>query len=226
MEKNMGKSTSDLIQGLVQNYKPRPWWKKTFALFLIWFSFHITYFLIIGFFQSESIFLRSSAFYVVSEMIGSLITGFMFIYLFLHPELKENSIKKMLIFALCWMAISLFIESYFMKTTSNARGLSLNSGDMSCFLHSTIVTAGTLLVFPFIFRHFFFARPKSAIAIMSIHLAILGSGLNELKCPDREVWHLILGHQTSVIGVGLFLMLVIFFFRISVSLKNLDHGKL
>lgn len=204
------KKTTDLIQEMTYDYGPRPWWKNPKIFFLIWFFFHIIYFLALGILKSEAIVLRSSVVYVLLEISGAILFGGLFIYFYRHHELKEYWIKVILVLSLLWMGVSLFIENSFMGTILHERTFSVTKGDFNCFWHAIVSTAGPLLLFPVLFRQFFFARPVLAMTTMSIHLAFLGSLLNELKCPDREMWHLVLGHQTSFLGVGLLMMMIIF----------------
>ena len=221
----MEKSTTDLIQELAHNYGPRPWWKNPKRVFVIWFSFHIIYFLVLGVLKSDSIYLRSSMVYVLFEISGAILSGGFFIYLYRYYELKDIWSKAILIMIMFWMGASFLIEDLFMGTVLHGRALSVSIGDFDCFWHATISAVGPLLIFPVLFRHFFFARPVLAMAIMSCHLGFLGSALNELNCPDREMWHLILGHQTSFIGVGLLMMMIIFVLQRRAFLRLSRHEK-
>ena len=215
----MEQSIKNLIQDLSKDYGPRPWWKNPRTLFLIWFVSHIAYFLSLGLMKSEAIILRPSLLFVILEVSGGVFTFALFIYLSRHPELKTSWMKTSLGLAILWIAGSVVIENSFMGTILHERSFSVTSGDFSCFWHTTISTIGPLLLFPLVFRNFFFARPLSAMTLMTFHLAFLGLILNELKCADREFWHLLMGHQTSVIGIGLLMLGITFVARKQFSSK-------
>lgn len=215
----MEHSIKNLIQDLSKDYGPRPWWKNPRTLFLIWLVFHCTYFLSLGFMKSEAIILRPSLLFVFLEVSGAFFTFALFIYLSRHPELKTSWMKTAIGLTIVWIASSIAIENSFMGTILHERSFSVTSGDLSCFWHTTISTIGPLLVFPLVFRNFFYARPLWAMTFMTLHLTFLGLILNELKCPDRELWHLMMGHQTSVIGVGLLMMVITFVVRKRFSSK-------
>lgn len=222
----MEKLTQDLIAKLSQDYGARPWWKNPKTLFLIWFSLHIFYFLCIGYFKADTLVLRSSTIYVLFQLLGSFFSGVLFIFLYRQTELEDFWVKIIGIVILFWIAGSLYIEDFFMRTILHQREFSFTDGDVSCFWHATISTIGPTVLFPVLFRQFFFVRPYIAMMTMSVHLAFLGSFLNELKCPDREMWHLILGHQGPIFGVFTFILLFTFLGQRRSFLKTSGNGKL
>lgn len=178
----------------------------------------------IGGFTSKSIVLRSSLFYVFLVTFVALFSSALLVYFHRYHSIGIRVYWTLFLGILALMFGSLLFETSFMGTVLNQRGLTLTEGDIKCFWHSVVSTIGPLLVFPIFFRQFFFARPFWALTFMSFHLALLGSLLNELKCPDRELWHLILGHQTPVMGV-MMILCFIFLIQRGFSLKLSVLGK-
>jgi len=89
------------------------------------------------------------------------------------------------------------------------RSLSLVAGDLSCHGHTLAVAILPLCVSAVLSRFFFVAQKRSAALFLAVHVTALSVLWTEMSCPDREFWHLLLGHQASVVGVfgiAIFLM--------------------
>lgn len=221
----MNESNTELIEALTRDHGARPWWKSFYALFAIWFSFHLLYFTGLSFLRLDILELRSSALYLVFVSVGMLFSGWIFILLARGTELKTSFLKMGLISIIIWMISGIFFEYAVMGSIDHHRAMSVTTGDMNCFWHSVASTALPLLVFPLLFKNFFFARPVWAMTFMSFHLAFTGSLLTELKCSDRELWHLFLGHQTVVIGVVILMVAITYAAQNLVFLKTSGREK-
>lgn len=206
-----------LIQKLVIKHTPRRWYKTPLVLFGLWFCFHITYFVGLGLMKFDMLSLGSSSLYIVFVSVGIIVSGAIFIHIGRHLELKVSFFNLWMVALIVWVGAALFIESYVMMTISHVRTFSVTQSDLTCFLHSVASTIGPALLFPIFFKNFFITHPKWAMTFMSIHLSLMGSLLNELKCPDRELWHLLLGHHTIYFGVGALLLISIYFGRKIIS---------
>lgn len=219
-EGSMEDSDSKLIQNLIAHHGPRPWWKNPMILFGIWFLVHSVYFLGLGLLKADTLILRSSWIYLFFSLTGVLVSGFLFIHITRNVDLKLSHLVAWIIVFIFWILLALLIESQLMGTIMNTRTETMTYNDFNCFWHSVISAVGPILVFPIVFKHFFVSQPNWAISFMGIHLAFMGSLLTELKCPDRELWHLLLGHQTSFLGVVLLLVIVTYLRRKLIS-RNL-----
>ncbi len=207
---NMYKSNDDLIQALAKDHAARPWWQSFHALIALWFSFQVLYFVGLSLLKIDLLDMRSSVLYPAFISAGVLLSGWIFFSLSQGREIKTSSLKLGFVSIVILIMLGLSIEYGMMGTIEHHRALSVTSSDVSCFWHSLASTAGPLLIFPILFRKFFFARVGWAMTFMTLHLALMASLLTELKCPDRELWHLLLGHQTVVLGIGFFMLLLIF----------------
>lgn len=219
---------NDLITTLSEKHAKKAWWKETSTMLTLWFVFHLIYFVGLGLSMGSDIQLRSSALYLFFITLGVVASGAIFITITQHLNLKRSFFKMWLGAIVLWMGGGFLIENFFQNTILHQRNLSLTQTDLTCFWHGTLTTLGPVLIFPFIFKHFFTTQKKWALTFMSLHLAFMGSLLIELQCPDREMWHLILGHQSSFLGVGACLIVITLYAQKLVSLKTklLDGSKL
>lgn len=198
-------SHQHLIKELAKNYRHRPWWKNPSTLFLLWFGFHLVYFLVLGFLKADMIVLRSSPLYLVFQITGAALAGFLFIKLYRSQTHLSPWMERAPLLIVMIMVIFFFVENYLPGSIQHSRSFGFMKSDFNCFWHAAVSTVGPIVFFPFLLRNFFFSRPIFASVLMSFHLAFLAGLLNELKCPEREFWHLVLGHQTPVIGIALLL---------------------
>jgi hypothetical protein len=201
----MNESNNSLIQSLVAGHTRRPWWKSLQGLLTVWFSFNVVYFVALSLLKLNLITLRSSVLYPILLSMGVIISGWVFAHLARSSDDKASSLSSVLFLILSLIFVGFSLE-YGMGNILHQRELSLTAGDFNCFWHSVASSIGPVLLFPVFFRKFFFQRTGWAIAFMSFQISLMASLLTEMKCPDRELWHLLFGHQTVVVGVGLLIL--------------------
>jgi hypothetical protein len=201
----MNESNNALIQALVAGHTRRPWWKSLQGLLTVWFSFNVIYFIALSLLKLNLITLRSSFLYPFLLLLGVIISGWVFAHLARSSDEKASSLSSVLFLILSLIFVGFSLE-YGLGHILHQREISLTAGDFNCFWHSVASSAGPVLLFPILFRKFFIQRPGWAITFMSIQISLMASLLTELKCPDRELWHLLFGHQTVVVGVGLIIL--------------------
>lgn len=215
----MIESSDKLIKQLVAEHSPRPWWKTPILFFGIWFVSQLIYFAGLGFFKFDSLVIRFSLVYIYFITFGILISGAVFFHLSRHSKPGASFFKIWMMIFISLMSLALITESQVMGTVNHARSFSITHSDFTCFWHSVASTIGPVILFPLIFKQYFFSHPKWSMTFMSIHLSLMGSFLTELKCPDRELWHLILGHQTTFFGVAILITLATYYGRKANVLK-------
>lgn len=204
----MKQTTDELIHKLTQDHKPRPWWKKSSVLLSIWFSFNLTYFLLTTIFY-EDLILMSSVLSFSLAILSSLL-GWLFFTRFLNDDNKKGMIFLGL---LSFIALIPFFHDTFMtQTIYYDRGLSVTEGDWICFTHSLLGSLLPILAFPVLIKNFFVPKFKWMVLFFVLHTGLMGIVTMELKCHDRQFWHLIMGHQSSLLGMfaltlGLYLLM-------------------
>lgn len=194
-------SLSSLINKLAEDHKPRPWWKEPKIFLLLWFFFHLAYFIS---FIAVTVGFAPQLF--ISFILGSwltVITGWYALYLMMTKVKLEHQ-KYLLI--LVFSSIGMFSGSIGMNL-SFIRPMGFRSSDLNCFLHGISATIIPLLLFPFLIKQFFTPKIYLAGILVSVHLAVMAISAVELTCGSLEYWHLIWGHQTIYLGV--FLLMII-----------------
>ena len=201
---------NELIQKLSSEHDKRPAWKHRPALIISWGSFNFIYFFSMGLF-GQDLSLSSTIFFPVTMFMVSVLSWVLFSQFLNQEEEKPGYVYGALLAAVILGAF--LYENFSAHSILHNRTLSLTSGDYYCFFHSVLRTIFPALLFPFLMKQFYVIQKKTALFIGAIHLTMMSLILTELRCADREMWHLILGHQSSLIGIIIILFLIFYVFR-------------
>ncbi len=201
---------NELIQKLSQEHGKKPFWKNKFVLFVGWPLFNFIYFLMLGL-PGNTLTLNSTIIFPSIMFLLSLGSWLFFIQL-LNQENKK-SIWLFPLIAFLFICTGLVYENFSANTIIHDRSFSVTSGDLNCFYHSVLRSLLPALMFPFLMKQFYVIQKNTAIILGAIHLTMMSLILTELRCANREMWHLVLGHQSAVIGVGVMMFCFLFLIK-------------
>jgi hypothetical protein len=194
---------NELIQKLSLEHEKKPVWKNRLPLLIGWASLNFFYFFVMGLF-GQGLSLHSTIVFPLVMFLVSFIC-----WILLSQFLNQESEKPISLYIGAPFAIiiaGLVYENYSGHSVLHNRSLSITTGDMNCFYHSVLRSLLPAFIFPFIMKQFYVVQKNSALAIGAVHLTMMSLILTELRCANREMWHLILGHQFAFIGIGFFML--------------------
>ena len=202
-------SKENLISLLVEKHQPSQWWERPRILFfLIFFTALVIIFL--NLFLVKKIYFLSSVTFLLLLLLSSLLAWWNFF------GLLNATSKVQTFWHGVWPSITigfflnLMHEFYFSNSIEYQRNFSIYLEDWPCFLHSLFMgLLPTVLLF-FVFRKFLIPYPKKSINLFAIFSIFSSLVITELSCPNRELWHLVMGHQSSILGIVVFVNLAYF----------------
>lgn len=201
---------NELIQKLSHNHEKRPVWKNRLTLLIGWAGFNFIYFFSMSLFGKD-LSLSSTFLFPVTMFLVSILSWLLF-----SQFLNQESEKPAFLFGglLFTVVLGAFLyENFEGHSILHQRGFSFTNGDFNCFFHSVLRAMVPAIMFPFLMKQFYVIQNNAALFIGAIHLTMMSLILTELRCADREMWHLLLGHQSSLIGISLFLLGIFYLFR-------------
>lgn len=201
---------NELIQKLSQNHDKRPIWKQRAILLTGWGSFNFIYFLLMSFFGKD-LSLSSTVFFPLTMFLVSILSWVLFSQ-FLNQE-TDKPVVAYGVVLLVFVIGALLYENYEAHSILHQRHIGFTNGDFNCFYHSVLRALLPSLLFPFLMKQFYIVQKNGAMIVGAVHLTMMSLIVTELRCADREMWHLILGHQSSLIGISLLLIGMSYLFR-------------
>lgn len=207
----MKKKTENLIKVLTEKHQPKPFWKNYHVLLSFWLCSNII-FLIIDTLQGTSGF-KASFVFLSLNFLASLF-GWFFFTQNLNGQMTKNRNIVVLV-SLVFLTAFGFFYSDISGTVFHQRSFALSSDDITCFKHIVFLTLPAAIVYPFFLRNFFVQKPGWMLAFMITHVSLLSITVVERQCSNREFWHLILGHQSSYLGI------IILFIAFYILMKKL-----
>jgi hypothetical protein len=176
----------------------------------LWFFFNVLYFsLIMG--VASKLDFRSSAYALSVSLIASIL-GWLFFTRLLNSSSGDNKFHIFGLASLGTLMGSAFLyDELIARNILHERALGFSSGDMGCLGHTLLVTLLPMVLGSFLIRHFFVQNKLSAFIFLTLHLGLLAILWIDLSCYDRELWHLVLGHQSSLLGIFVLLIISSFF---------------
>jgi hypothetical protein len=160
----------------------------------------------------------SSLIFMGVVLLSSLASWFCFAQ---ELNAEDNSLRHRplgLFFILGLIIIAFAIETLGFHNVLQGRSISLLGSDLNCFGHIVASSIVPALLSVFLTRNFLVLNKFWSSLFVSFHVAALGIVWIEMNCADREFWHLMFGHQSSVIGVLIFFMVTDYFSRARASL--------
>jgi uncharacterized membrane protein len=196
----MNMNKSDLIQKLAASHEKKPFWKNRRVLLTLWFCLNFGYYiLMVSFFSKLDP--KSSGFFLFLSVLTSVV-GWLFFARFLNADDEGENIKKLgILSVLGILTAAFFFDGFVTQNVLNQRALSITQGDFSCFTHTVLAGILPLVLGSFFIRYFFTANKLWAFIFLSFHVSALSVIWTEMTCPEREIWHLLFGHQLSVVGI-------------------------
>lgn len=200
--------TQDLINELSRSHQKRPFWKGPRFLLASWLGIYLVVFAL-EIFTYEDLKLSSSLPFMIALVVGAFISWLIFTW---NLNQEKPGVGR-------WLGLiavilgGAFVYDYFAINLINmGRGAAVASSDVRCFNHIVLSALIPIAVFPFFIKFFFIPRVYWAISFLAVHISLLSIAVLELKCHDREFWHLILGHQSASVAIFA-LMSFLFFIR-------------
>lgn len=202
----MNTKIEDLIKELSEKHEKKPFWKGFHFLLSFWLVLNICFF-VFEILSSSSVQL-SSSYMVIGLNISASILSWLYFTLNLNRTVsaKEETIFLILLFAL--VVTGFFSNMILNLLVTNRLPLTLQQNDVSCFTHIIYSVIPTAILFPFFIKHFFIEKPYWTIGFLSAHVSLLGITVMELKCHDREVWHMLVSHQTTYLPIFLIFVMI------------------
>lgn len=193
---------SDLIKKLASSHDEKPFWKERKTFLGLWFGGTILYYLlIISLFSKLDP--KSSVVFLIL-LVSSSLAG----WLYFTTQLNSPDDSKKLISIGAASVVGLLVTAFFhdefiAQNVLHNRSASLTSGDLNCFSHTVLSALVPLTISVMMIKNFFVGNKFWALLFLSFHVTAMSVLWTEMSCPDRELWHLLLGHQTSIVGVFL-----------------------
>lgn len=202
----MSSKTEDLIKELSSKHNKKPFWKGFHFLLSFWLFLNISIF-VFEILNAQSIKLSSSFVAIGLNLVASLMSWFYFtLNLNKSVSTKTEGIFLTLLFAL--VGIGFFSDILLNLIVTDRSPFTLQKSDGDCFSHIILSIIPMAILFPFFMKNFFITKPFWTIAFLSAHVSLLGITVMELKCHDREMWHMLLGHQTTYLPVFLIFVMI------------------
>ncbi len=195
----MNARTQDLIKELSAKHEKKPFWKGFHFLLTLWLVLNVSIF-ILEIATAESLVLGSSYFFFGLNLLGSLLSwGYFTLHLNKSSSAKSDFIFLAVLIALVITGLS---ADFFLNLISTSRTpLPFQPSDFRCFSHIIYSILPTAVLLPVFIKYFFVEKPFWTIGFLSTHVTLLGIAAMELKCHDRELWHLVLAHQSVYLPV-------------------------
>lgn len=193
---------SDLIKKLASSHEKKPFWKERKIFLSLWLAGTIAYYLLIILIFSK-LDPKSSLVFLVFTILSSLAGWWTFTRQLNASEVSDKVKLGGLTSVVGILTLAFFHDEFIAQNVLHGRGLTLSSGDISCFTHTVLSAIAPLVVSVLLVRNFWVGDRFWSLLFLSFHMTAMSVLWTEMSCPDRELWHLILGHQTSVIGIFL-----------------------
>ena len=202
-------SNSNLIHKLAGDHQKKPFWKKRSILLSLWFFFNVLYFtLAIG--VVSKLDFRSSAYALTVSLLASIL-GWLFFTQLLNSSSSDNKFYISGLASLGTLVGSAFLyDELIARNILHDQPLGTSSGSLGCLGYTLLVTLLPMVLGSFLIRYFFVQNRFWASIFLTFHLGLMAILWIDLTCYDRELWHLVLGHQSSLLGI--FGLLIIFSF--------------
>lgn len=197
-----------LIRDLTAAHQKQPFWKQRRVLLGLWFGIYLSTFVI-----ETALFpdlkMTSSLPFLVLLVFGGLLSWFFF-----TTNLNEanTKAKPFLLLLISIIGVAFAYDVFLSELILSSRGPAVTHSDVRCFNHIVLSSLIPVALFPFFLKNFFVTKIYWALAFLGVHISFMSIAAMELKCHDRELWHLILGHQSSHLAV-FGLMVLVYFIR-------------
>ena len=202
----MDTNQNDLIQKLASSHTKKSFWKKREVLLSLWFGLNLVYFSFLVLFFSK-LDPNSSTVFLGLSLLSSL-AGWFFFTRLLNSDDSEKNIQFFGISSVIGIVVAAYLyDDFLVHNILHERGLSMTGGDLSCFSHTVLAAGLPLLIGTLLIKSFFVGKRIWAFGFLAFHVSAMSILWTEMTCPDREFWHLIVGHESSFIGA---FVLVIF----------------
>lgn len=185
-----------LLERLTSELKPTPWYLKNNRIFWIWASLSILYVTLLSLFSEVS--LSNLEPLAAIALLFTLTLSF----LLLRQRLKAMTGPwgpSLILFLLPLM--TLLLSTFFLPSIGFSRSAQLSSGDVDCLSHALLGACLLVALSFFVIRHYFIAQPVSITLCLSSFTGGLILLWLEMCCQDREFWHLLNGHQSSLLVI-------------------------
>ncbi|GEM_PF-6728553 len=192
----MKKTTDDLIQVLTEKHTKRAYWRRPHVLLSIWMGINLIYFAM-TIIRFPDLVLNSS-YLALGLEAGCAILGWILFTKSLNNP-KSSNLNLALFLGIVIGTLSLVFS--FDHSVQHERALSVTSGDWSCFTHTVMSALVPVVLFGALMKNFFVTNTKATLSFFTVYLSMIAVMSMELKCHDREFWHMIFGHQSSVLGI-------------------------
>lgn len=197
--------TDELIKKLTENHRAKPIWKNAQVLFPGWFILNLLFFLI-SLLTEDHLQLSSSVPLVILQSVVILLSWMIFVRN-LKGNFQYNGLTIVGMISLAVMTLFIGLKQGVISHNASA---AVSIGELSCFSHIMFSIIPSLILFAVLIKNFFVFHPWSLGAIAAMNLSFLGLSAMELKCHNRELWHLLLGHYSTIIFVVALVVGVIF----------------
>ncbi|MDH4468040.1 MAG: hypothetical protein QE271_08280 [Bacteriovoracaceae bacterium] len=201
----------NLIDKLVVEHRPQKWWERPFAFKALLLSSTLAM-IFLNLLLVKKIYFFNSSLYLVFLLMGTLISWLAFTSL-LNPIRSSQTFWTSILGSLMiGVILNLVLENFISQTIAHQRNLSLRIEDWSCFWHTVLIGSLPIILLFATFRNFFIPNPRKTIVLFSLSTVFSALVVTEISCPNREWWHLLFGHQTSILGI-MFVANLIFYIR-------------
>lgn len=193
---------TELIKKLASSHEKKPFWKERKIFLSFWFAGTILYYVLVVALYSK-LDPKSSLLFLFATVLSSLAGWWTFTRQLNAPEVSQKLKTLGLTSVVGTLALAFFYDEFISHNVLHNRGASLTAGDITCFTHTVLSALVPLVVSVLLVRNFFVGDRFWSLLFLSFHISAMSVLWTEMSCPDRELWHLLLGHQTSVSGVFL-----------------------
>lgn len=194
----MNEKLDHLIKDLTDKHQAKPFWKGYHFLLALWFFLNLSIFFLETIKSSNLVFSSSTI------LLGLNIIAAGLSWFFFSLNLNRTFAQKwdwLFLTSLVTLVIAGLNLDYFSGLILYQRPFSFQSADVSCFNHIVLSTIPTAIIFLYFIKNFFVARPLWTIAFLTGHVSLLAITVMELKCHNKEFWHLLIGHQTTYFAI-------------------------